>query len=285
MRSERVRNQRVLCYRGTGVHQGEDRLAVEEPLEIRINGASLAVVMRTPGDDAELATGFLFTERIVARRDDVLEVVPGRDELGLPARNSIDLRLSNAVDPEGEGWQRRFFASSSCGVCGKATIASLRSKCLPIDGDFSVPASILKSLPDGLRAAQSVFSQTGGLHAAGLFTARGKLLVLREDIGRHNAVDKVIGWALAQNRLPLNDASLLVSGRTSFEIVQKAWVAGVPLVASVSAASSLAVELASEANITLIGFVRDGRLSIYCGESRVSLAPNRDQGRAQLSTP
>jgi FdhD protein len=251
------------------MHEGEDRLAVEEPLEIRINGTSLAVVMRTPGDDAELACGFLFTEQIIEEHRDIVQIRSGVDELGLEANNCIDITLRKAVNPKEEGWQRNFYAASSCGVCGKSTIAMLRAHCLPVNGKLQVPAAMLCDLPERLLEAQSGFAQTGGLHAAGLFTATGEAVVLREDIGRHNAVDKVIGWALLNGHLPLSEMVLMVSGRTSFEIVQKAWVSGVPVVAGISAASSLAVELAREAGMTLIGFLREGRMSVYCGEERV----------------
>ncbi len=269
MRLERVRQQPVLRYRRTAVQAAEDHLVVEEPLEIRVNGISLAVVMRTPGDDRELASGFLFTEQIVADSSDIVRVVAGVDELGLPAENCIDMRLRKPLDPRKEGWQRSFYAASSCGVCGKRTIAALRSRCAPVDGQLRISASILASFHRRLLATQSLFSQTGGLHAAALFSVSGEPVVVREDIGRHNAVDKVIGWALLHDRLPLDDTVLVVSGRTSFEIVQKAWVGGVPVVAGVSAASSLAVDLAQEAGMTLIGFLREDRMSVYCGPERV----------------
>lgn len=269
MRSERVQRQPVVRYGDRSVHQQEDDLAIEEPLEIRVNGTSLAVVMRTPGDDAELAAGFLFTEAIVRERADIAAIGSGVDELGLEARNTIDIALRLPVDPIEAGWQRHFYAASSCGVCGKATIALLGRQWLPVNGALRVDTRVLHRLPDRLRARQPIFDRTGGLHAAALFTPAGELMALREDVGRHNAVDKVIGWALLDARLPLSETVLMVSGRTSLEIVQKAWAGGIPVVAGISAASSLAADLAREAGITLIGFVRDGHLTVYCGAERL----------------
>jgi FdhD protein len=248
----------------------EDYLATEEPLEIRVGDAPLSVTMRTPGHDLELAAGFLFTEGIVTKRaqiaglDYVIE--DGAENRG----NVVRAVVSQEVAPDFEKMKRHFFAASSCGICGKASIDSVRSRTLaPPNPTFRLEAEILVRLPEELRASQAVFGRTGGLHAAALFDAKGTLLVLREDIGRHNAVDKVIGWALQENRVPLNDVVMLVSGRGGFEIVQKAIVAGVPIVASVSAPSSLAVQLARELNQTLIGFLRGRRFVIYAGEERI----------------
>jgi len=250
----------------------EDFLSAEEPLEIRIGAAPLSVTMRTPGHDRELAAGFLFTEGIVQNRDQIaaLEEPQSTDASENPG-NVIIATLAPGAAYDSEKSRRNFFAASSCGICGKASIDSVRSRALAAPNpDFRLDPEILLKLPDALRESQAVFGRTGGLHAAALFDAAGKLLVLREDIGRHNAVDKVIGWALLENRVPLSDAVLLVSGRGGFEIVQKAIVAGLPIVASVSAPSSLAVQLARETNQTLIGFLRGRRFVIYSGDPRIT---------------
>jgi FdhD protein len=247
-----------------------DYLAAEEPLEIRVGENPLSVTMRTPGDDIELATGFLFTEGFVQNAAQIssLEHVDraGESEAG----NVVMATLTPNANFEPEKMRRNFFAASSCGICGKASIDSVRARTLqPPNPIFRFRAEKLQALPDVLRASQAVFGRTGGLHAAALFSTSGDLLVVREDIGRHNAVDKVIGWALRENRIPLANYILLVSGRGGFEIIQKAIVAGVPVVASVSAPSSLAVKLARELGLTLIGFLRDRRFVIYSGEERL----------------
>ncbi len=250
----------------------EDYLAAEEPLEIRIGADPLSVTMRTPGHDIELAAGFLFTEGLVQRRAQVgtLEEAPSETE-DENRGNVVVAKLAADADYDSEKSRRNFFAASSCGICGKASIDSIRSRTLSAPNpDFRLDPELLVRLPDALRESQAVFGRTGGLHAAGLFDAAGKLLVLREDIGRHNAVDKVIGWALLEDRVPLSDSVLMVSGRGGFEIVQKAIVAGLPVVASVSAPSSLAVQLAREMGQTLIGFLRGRRFVIYSGEERVT---------------
>jgi FdhD protein len=250
----------------------EDYLSAEEPLEIRVGDSPLSVTMRTPGHDVELAAGFLFTEGIVQNCAQIValkEPEPGDSAENLG--NVIVASLAHDAAYDSEKSRRNFFAASSCGICGKASIDSVRSRALAAPNpDFHLDPEILVKLPDALRESQAVFGRTGGLHAAALFDAGGKLLVLREDIGRHNAVDKVIGWALLENRVPLSDAVLLVSGRGGFEIVQKAIVAGIPVVASVSAPSSLAVQLARETNQTLIGFLRGRRFIIYSGDSRIT---------------
>jgi FdhD protein len=249
----------------------EDYLAAEEPLEIRVGEDPLSVTMRTPGHDLELAAGFLYTEGLVQRRAQILAL----DE---PAPESTDENRGNVVvatlapesAPDFEKMRRHFFAASSCGICGKASIDSVRARTLsPPNPDFRLDPEILVRLPETLRESQAVFGRTGGLHAAALFDRAGTLLVLREDIGRHNAVDKVIGWALLADRVPLGDSILMVSGRGGFEIVQKAIVAGLPVVASVSAPSSLAVQLAREMDQTLIGFLRGRRFVVYSGNARV----------------
>ena len=249
----------------------EDYLAAEEPLEIRVGDAPLSVTMRTPGHDLELAAGFLFTEGLVQRRTQVLaleEPEPGPADENRD--NVVVATLSPDAAPDFDKMRRHFFAASSCGICGKTSIDSVRSRTLSAPNpDFRLDPEILVRLPDALRESQAVFGRTGGLHAAALFDSAGKLLVLREDIGRHNAVDKVIGWALLENRVPLSEAILMVSGRGGFEIVQKAIVAGLPVVASVSAPSSLAVQLAREMGQTLIGFLRGRRFVVYSGDSRI----------------
>ena len=249
----------------------EDYLAAEEPLEIRIGDAPLSVTMRTPGHDVELAAGFLFTEGLVRQRAQILSLQEAESTSEENRGNVVVATLAPGADYDSEKMRRNFFAASSCGICGKASIDSVRSRALSAPNpNFKLDPEVLVRLPDALRESQAVFGRTGGLHAAALFDARGKLLVLREDIGRHNAVDKVIGWALLENRVPLGDAILMVSGRGGFEIVQKAIVAGLPVVASVSAPSSLAVQLARETGQTLIGFLRNRRFVIYSGDSRLS---------------
>lgn len=250
----------------------EDYLAAEEPLEIRVGDAPLSVTMRTPGHDIELAAGFLFTEGLVQRRSQILSLEELESASADENRgNVVAAKLAQDADYDSEKMRRNFFAASSCGICGKASIDSIRSRALAAPNpDFRLDPEVLVRLPDSLRESQAVFGRTGGLHAAALFDATGKLLVLREDIGRHNAVDKVIGWAMLNDRVPLRDAILLVSGRGGFEIVQKAIVAGLPVVASVSAPSSLAVRLAREMGQTLIGFLRGRRFVVYSGDSRIA---------------
>jgi FdhD protein len=248
-----------------------DELAEEEPLEIRARGQSISVTMRTPGHDAELAAGFLLTEGLIHSADDVLAIEPcDQNEEG----NIVNVLLAPRIHVDFERLTRHVFASSSCGLCGKATIDTIRGTFPPIpkEDDFSISAELLATLPEVMRQTQSVFNRTGGLHAAGIFDERGKLLILREDVGRHNAVDKVLGRALLDGLVPLRRHVLLVSGRTSFEIMQKALAASAPIVASVSAPSSLAVEFAADAGQTLVGFLRKGRLNIYAGFQRILLA-------------
>jgi FdhD protein len=262
--SERTRIVRV---RDGAVARVPDVVAAEEPLEIRLEGERVAVTMRTPGHDTELAIGFLLGEGIV-RAGDVSGAVECRSDEG--DGGVVDVHLRSGVSPSG-GWQRNFYATSSCGVCGKASIEAVRVAAAPLpDGSLEVDGAVLGGLPETLRASQRVFDRTGGLHAAGLFDAGGSLLVLREDVGRHNAVDKAVGRSALDGALPLGERVLVVSGRASFEIVQKALMAGVPFVAAVSAPSSLAVRLASESNMTLVGFLRPGGFNVYAGERRVA---------------
>jgi FdhD protein len=249
-----------------------DTLATEEPLEIRVAGPDgithqVAVTMRTPGGDFELAAGFLFTEGLVGPGD--VSRVAYCDDLDDEEQrfNVVTVTLARPFDPE--VLRRNFFATSSCGVCGKAALDDIEVRCPPVAPGPDVSAEVLVSLPDKLRAAQRVFDRTGGLHAAGLFTSDGDLVSLREDVGRHNAVDKVIGEQLLANSMPLSQRVLQVSGRASFEIVQKAAVAGIPIVSAVSAPSSLAVEAGERFGQTIVGFVRDGRCNVYTHADRV----------------
>lgn len=245
----------------------QDYLAVEEPLEIRIGDTPISVTMRTPGDDLELVAGFLFTEGIISNRSELRRLEP---VASATANNTIAAELMGGNGESLHGLQRNFFAASSCGICGKATIDSVRVRGIKAPNKhFKIGAGVLCSLPEKLRESQAVFGRTGALHAAAAFTASGELLILREDIGRHNAVDKVVGWALLNDRLPLSESVLMVSGRGGFEIVQKALIGGVPVLASVSAPSSLAVQIAREFSMTLVGFLRGKRFVIYSGGDRL----------------
>jgi FdhD protein len=248
-----------------------DAVTVEEPLEVRVDGSALAVTMRTPGNDFELAAGFLLTEGVVERADQIrrLRYCVGDDE-----RQEFNV-LNADLSPDAPGratGERSFVTTSSCGLCGKTSIDTVRSRTtFDVREDaMVVTPEVLASLPERLREAQQVFDSTGGLHAAGLFTAIGDLVCLREDVGRHNAFDKVIGWAGLEGRLPLSGHIILASGRASFELAQKALMAGVPVLASVSAPSSLAAELAEESGMTLVGFLRGSTMNVYAGEHRVS---------------
>jgi FdhD protein len=252
-----------------------ETLAVEEPLEIRLNSAPLSVTMRTPGSDVELAQGFLLTEGMITQRDDVQAVRYCRGAAGPDGTNTynvLDVTLAQDVPMPDVDVTRNFYTTSSCGVCGKASLDAVRliSRYSPGDQPARVAAQTLTALPGKLRAAQKVFSSTGGLHGAALFDLDGTMLVVREDIGRHNAVDKVIGWALENDLIPLSDAMLLVSGRASFELTQKCVMAGVPVLAAVSAPSSLAVELAAQSGVTLVAFLRGDSMNVYSRADRVS---------------
>lgn len=260
---------------GDGDTRGtEDLLAAEEPLEIRVAGRPLAVTMRTPGHDVELAAGFLVSEGVVSSADDfaAARYCAGTTDEGVNTYNVLDVTLGRGVPAPDPSLARSFTTTSSCGLCGKASIDAVRthSHWTVADDELVVPADLLATLPDRLREHQEVFDKTGGLHAAGLFDgATGELLVLREDVGRHNAVDKVVGWALTQGLLPLRGTVLMVSGRSSFELTQKALMAGIPFLASVSAPSSLAADLAQEAGITLVGFLRGSSMVVYTRPERV----------------
>ena len=266
---------RVIAVRPDHHLEVPDRLATEEPMEIRAAGPgqapqSVAVTMRTPGHDFELAVGFLRTEGLIAGADDVSAIrycdLPADEEQRF---NIVTVGLTVGFDAG--GYDRAFCATSSCGTCGKASLDQVEVWCPPVDDPIRVPASLVPELPVRLREAQRLFDQTGGLHAAGLFDATGRLDRLREDVGRHNAVDKVVGHALLARELPLRGRMLMVSGRVSFEIVQKAAVAGIPVIAAVSAPSSLAVEAAGRLGVTLAGFVRGGNYNLYSHPERVDL--------------
>ncbi len=243
-------------------------------MELRVDGRALAVTMRTPGHDVELANGFLLTEGVITAAGDVTAAryCDSLDDTGANTYNVLDVTLAPGVPAPDPGVERNFYTTSSCGVCGKAALDAvrLRSAFPPADDPVTLAPETLFALPDALRAAQRLFDTTGGLHAAGLFTADGTLLVAREDVGRHNAVDKVLGWALLQGRIPARGCLLMVSGRASFELAQKAAMAGVPVLAAVSAPSSLAVALAAETGMTLVGFLRGTAMNVYAGAHRIT---------------
>lgn len=256
-----------------------DVLAIEEPLEIRIGFTgpdgkrehqAISITMRTPGDDFELAAGFLFTEGIITSNEQVTAVKHcGR--FGQPGfKNTVRVDLNDGVPVDFKKLERHFYTTSSCGVCGKTSIEALQTGARKIENDgFAVRSDLIHSLPEKMRQDQNVFEQTGGLHASALFDSNGNLDILREDVGRHNALDKIIGAKFLAGQTPLTDKLLLLSGRISFELVQKALMAGIPLIVAVGPPSSLAVKLAAEFNITLVGFVRDGRFNIYTGKERI----------------
>jgi FdhD protein len=258
-----------------GVRRSErpDTLVAEEPLEIRLGGRPISVTMRTPGDDFDLVAGFLTTEGVVRDTADLatMRYCSGVDESGTNTYNVLDVQLALGVAAPTLSLERNFYTTSSCGLCGKASIDAIRTQARwPVDGDDAhFDPQMLAGLPETLRAAQRVFDRTGGLHAAGLFAADGTLRCLREDVGRHNAVDKVIGCGLREGLLPLRAHLLLVSGRASFELTQKALMAGIPALAAVSAPSALAVDLAAESGMTLVGFLRGERMNVYAGAHRL----------------
>jgi FdhD protein len=282
----RAETTRVVEWRDGVTHQQQDEVVVEEPLEIRVKGVPVSVTMRTPGDDGELAVGFLVTEGIISSREDVRGIEYGGDQRDdddgggdsrdIQARNVVDVALRVGLDVDLERLRRNVFAASSCGVCGKASIDAVRVRGLmPPARDIRLAPEVLLGMTETLRAGQTVFGRTGGLHAAGIFDLDGRMLAIREDVGRHNAVDKIIGHAVLTGEIPLARSVLVVSGRGGFEIVQKALAAAIPIVAAVSAPSSLAVQLAREMGQTLVGFLRGGRFVIYAGEERLgnALAP------------
>jgi FdhD protein len=273
---------RVRVVRDGRVEEREDHLAAEEPLEIRMVAGgrrrTVAVTMRTPGHDFELAAGFLFAEGVVRARDAIRRLTYCVDAATDPEQryNIVNVELATPVLPDLPGLDRHFFTTSACGVCGKAGIETLRLRGIAPPGPGPVVAArVLTRLPDRLRAAQGVFAATGGLHAAALFDARGELVAVREDVGRHNALDKVVGWALLEGRLPLADHIVMVSGRASFELLQKTLAAGAPVFCAVSAPSSLAVQVARAFGMTLVGFLRGERFNVYAGAERLASLDRR----------
>ena len=268
--------RRTIRIRDGRVSTRPDTLVAEEPLEIRLNGKPLAITMRTPGDDFALAAGFLVSEGVIAEGSDVQSIVycAGATADGVNTYNVVDVRLAPGVPVPDITLERNVYTTSSCGLCGKASLDAVRTTTRHPIADappLRVEPALLAALPDQLREAQRVFDRTGGLHAAALFSEEGELLDIREDIGRHNAVDKLVGRALTDGRLPLSRVILLVSGRASFELAQKAVMAGIPVLAAVSAPSSLAVDLAAETGLTLVGFLRGPAMNVYAGERRISL--------------
>jgi FdhD protein len=275
--------RKVIRIRDGAVSSRPDTLVAEEPLEIRLNGKPLAITMRTPGDDFALAAGFLVSEGVLGSASDVLNIVycAGATAEGHNTYNVVDVRTAAEVVLPDITLERNVYTTSSCGLCGKAGLDAVRTTARwPISDTppLRLAPGLLASLPDRLRAAQRVFDRTGGLHAAALFDEDGELLDIREDVGRHNAVDKLVGLALRSGRLPLSRAILLVSGRASFELAQKAVMAGIPVLAAVSAPSSLAVDLAVETGLTLVGFLRGNSMKVYAGEGRVALREGVGRG-------
>lgn len=274
MKAVQAVSQANFAVRTSDGREFDDVLAVEEPLEMRIGfpdgtHKAISITMRTPGHDAELAAGFLFTEGIIHSPDQINQIrYCGPAEAGTPS-NTIRVDLNDNIDLDLKRLERNFYTTSSCGVCGKASIEALATGVKKLESELKIDTDIIHSLPEKLREAQSVFEKTGGLHASALFDTNGDLDIVREDVGRHNALDKVIGSKFMADETPLSDTILLVSGRASFELVQKALMAGIPILAAVGAPSSLAVELASEYGMTLLGFVRDNRFNIYSGGLRL----------------
>jgi FdhD protein len=272
--AEPLKRVNVVRVRGGRRAEEADRAAAEEPLEVRLHGQPFAVIMRTPGADRELAAGFLLAERVLKNADDLgtIEYCRDKSQNGEPADNVVNITLTGRSPDDLErllAARRQTMTGSSCGLCGRLTIESLKNDVEPLAVAGSIETSVVLALSGTLRHAQAVFDETGGLHAAGLFTFDGTLTAMAEDVGRHNAVDKVVGRMLMEDRLPLSRHALFVSGRTSYEIVQKALLAGIGIVASVSAPSSLAIDLAREAGITLVGFVRGESFNIYAHPERV----------------
>ncbi len=272
---ERVMNVRVTHWNERSQEQREDHVTIEEPFEVRVNHRSLAVIMRTPGHDHELAVGFLLSEGVIQSSEDVLAIEDAVDEEGLPLANvvNVHMRAFEVQDSTNQAarFERHFAVSASCGLCGKNSIDDVMLQVPPLEvQDLRIASSCIYGLTRQLRTGQDVFTHTGGLHAAGLFTSNGDLCLLREDVGRHNAVDKVIGHGLIHHTLPYPRHILVVSGRTSYEIIQKALLARIPCIAAISAPSSLAIELAEQAGITLIGFLRDHAMNVYTHPERIA---------------
>lgn len=250
-------------------HEGRDPLAVEEPLEIRLDGNPIAVTMRTPGDDFALAAGFLYTEGILCRSDQVGSIVHCTGDSENARDNVVNVLTASAAEPPAQGWQRRFYLSSSCGICGRSSIEAVRQAAPPLEDPSRFDPQILYGLPELLRRSQRLFIETGALHGAALFSPEGYLRRVMEDVGRHNAVDKIVGAEFLEDGVPIRGHLLLVSGRLSFEIVQKARMAGIPALAGISGASSLAVDLAREAGMLLVGFLRGRTMQVYAGGERL----------------
>lgn len=266
-------SQKVKVVRIGDRRTDSDCVAIEEPMEVRVNGAAFAVIMRTPGSDRDLAAGFLLAEDVVRGADEIGAIEYCQDAEEEARDNVINVTVTGGAVERLQarlGERRQVTMNSSCGMCGRRTIESLRAHAPKVKGGWQVGAAVISSLPEKLRAAQSVFDSTGGLHGAGLFSLEGDLQISAEDVGRHNAVDKIVGRTLLAGKHPLDQSLLLVSGRTSFELVQKALVGGVPLIAAVSAPSSLAIDLAEESGITLCGFVRGNSFNIYSHAHRIS---------------
>jgi FdhD protein len=274
MERPKIRSQVWVVEQGRG-RSRSDYLATEEPLEIRLANPrrTLAITMRTPGRDFELAAGFLFAEGVVSQRTDIhrISYCVDPDVDGNQRYNIVNVELRQDLNPELQPLERHFYITSACGVCGKTSLDALKVRCAPVAKTYVVPVEVFCSLANQIKPAQSIFQATGGLHAAALFDLRGNLLSLEEDVGRHNALDKLVGSALLADKLPLDQHIVVVSGRASFEIMQKCLTAGVAIVCAVSAPSSLAVSLAQEFGMTLIGFLRDERFNIYAGKQRIAL--------------
>jgi len=277
-----IRCASVLSIHPGGIEAREDELAVEEPMEVRVLrregkewvAHSLAVTMRTPGHDFELAVGFLFTEGVIASRRDILDIHYCAEHEGEAPRNIVNVVLAEGVQVDPARLSRNFYTSSSCGICGKASLELVRALIRrPLADAARIARDVLFALSESARDAQSLFARTGGVHAAALFDGHGRLLLVREDVGRHNAMDKVVGHLVLTESVPASGTIALLSGRASFELVQKALVAGIPVVAAIGAPSSLAVTVARDFGLTLIGFLRDGRFNVYAGAERLDLAP------------
>jgi FdhD protein len=292
---QRIREIPIRRLNGAIQSEDTDFIAAEEPLEIRVENRSLAVVMRTPGEDRELAAGFLLTEGMIRSIADVKDIRrrphcwlndrPSRSRFapGHSQGNVVNVRLKDPASLDLQKLSRHLFTSSSCGICSKASIQAVRQQFPPLQSSCKVDPQVLLDLPQALAAAQRAFKRTGGLHACALFDLSGQLLTVREDVGRHNALDKVIGWALLNDCLPLSEHIVLLSGRTSFEMMQKSLACGVPIVAAISAPSSLAVEFARDSGQTLVGFLRGERMNIYSGAERVR-PPKLEQPRSSPAT-
>ncbi len=277
----------VLAYDGAGARRTTDDVATEEPLEIRVTAGgktrSLVMTMRTPGSDFELAVGFLYAEGVVRSLDDVREIAYCLDPEVDPVQryNVVNVALAFRELPRMQRLERNFTMNSACGVCGKATIDGLRTGRAPLDDGFEIELEAILAMSDRMRSAQHLFASTGGLHAVALFDRCGDLVAVREDVGRHNAFDKIVGWGLMGRRLPFSDCAALVSGRASYELVQKSVAAGISVLSAVSAPSSLAVALAREFNVTLVGFVRGSRCNVYSAPARVKPARTRSETSAE----